>query len=174
MTRRATRAGYPGSQRGIALIVGLILVLALTLVGVTAMRMATMDERIAANSLFGKIAFQAAESALVEATDEAVIHKAVFDCARSGCATPREVGRYRYPVDLGGAQMNATAVVRLSEDDVWEQRNLSWEGSSLGVGAANFSVRVFRLEAEGHGPTSSNARATHYLGIGRIVPAQAQ
>ncbi|HGG59386.1 MAG TPA: hypothetical protein ENK26_05635 [Gammaproteobacteria bacterium] len=161
-------------QQGIALIVGLILVVALTLVGVTAVRLATTDERIAANSLYGAVAFQAAESALTEASDEKTIHELIVDCVEHGCETPREVKRYRYPVDVGGGSVNATAVVTLSEDQVWKQRSLSWEGSSLGVGVANFNVRVFRLQADGEGPPNSNAKARHFLGVGRIVPARSQ
>ncbi len=177
MSGRAVRhrcAGSLAAPRGMALIVGLILVLALTLIGVTAVRMATMDERIAANNLYGAIAFQAAESGLAEAARDKTLHKAIYDCARKGCAQPEPVGVYHYPVELGGKALNATATVTLSEDPVWQSRNLSWEGSSIGVGVADFNIRVFRLEAEGQGPPNSNGKARHILGIGRIVPAKAQ
>lgn len=51
-------------QQGIVLIVGLVMLIALTLIGVTAMKSTTMDERIAANTQFKAIAFQTAESVL--------------------------------------------------------------------------------------------------------------
>jgi len=54
-------------QRGIVLVVGLVMLISLTLIGVTAMKSTTIDERIAANSQFKAIAFQVAESALSDA-----------------------------------------------------------------------------------------------------------
>lgn len=59
----------PRQQHGIVLIVGLVMLIALTLIGVTAMKSTTMDERIAANTQFKAIAFQTAESVLSDAAD---------------------------------------------------------------------------------------------------------
>lgn len=56
-------------QQGIVLIVGLVMLISLTLIGVTAMKSTTMDERIAANTQFKVIAFQTAESVLSDAAD---------------------------------------------------------------------------------------------------------
>jgi len=56
-------------QQGIVLIVGLVMLISLTLIGVTAMKSTTMDERIAANTQFKAIAFQTAESVLSDAAD---------------------------------------------------------------------------------------------------------
>ncbi len=58
--------GYQ-KQQGIVLIVGLVMLISLTLIGVTAMKSTTIDERIAANTQFKAIAFQVAESALSDA-----------------------------------------------------------------------------------------------------------
>ncbi len=55
-------------QQGIVLVVGLVMLISLTLIGVTAMKSTTIDERIAANTQFKAIAFQVAESALSDAT----------------------------------------------------------------------------------------------------------
>lgn len=51
-------------QRGAALVVSLILLLVLTLIGVTGMRGASMEEKMAGNMRDRNVAFQAAESAL--------------------------------------------------------------------------------------------------------------
>ena len=51
-------------QRGATLIVSLIILLILTLLGVTAMQSSTMEERMAGNINDRNLAFQAAESAL--------------------------------------------------------------------------------------------------------------
>jgi hypothetical protein len=54
-------------QKGIVLVVGLVMLISLTLIGVTAMKSTTIDERISANTQFKAIAFQVAESALSDA-----------------------------------------------------------------------------------------------------------
>lgn len=51
-------------QRGVVLIVSLILLMVLTLIGVTAMQTSTLEERMAGNALDKALAFQAAEAAL--------------------------------------------------------------------------------------------------------------
>jgi type IV pilus assembly protein PilX len=56
----ATRA----SQRGATLIVGLVLLLVLTIVGVSGMNMATMEVQMAANTQFQQDAFQLAEDGI--------------------------------------------------------------------------------------------------------------
>jgi type IV pilus assembly protein PilX len=60
-TRSSRRA-----QRGVVLIVGLLLLLVLTLIGVTSMRSALLEERMTGNVQDSTIAFQAAEAALRE------------------------------------------------------------------------------------------------------------
>ena len=54
----------PGRQRGVVLIVSLILLMVLTLIGVTAMQTSTLEERMAGNAMDRSLAFQAAEAAL--------------------------------------------------------------------------------------------------------------
>lgn len=55
-----------GRQRGAALIVSLILLLIMTVLGVTSMRATTLQERMAGNLRDNNLAFQAAEAALRE------------------------------------------------------------------------------------------------------------
>lgn len=64
-----------GAQRGSALIVALIFLLLMTLLGTTAMRGSTMQERMASNYRDWSLAFQSAEAALREA--ERYLHDAV-------------------------------------------------------------------------------------------------
>jgi len=56
-------------QQGIVLVVGLVMLISLTLIGVTAMKSTTIDERIAANTQFKAIAFQVAESILADSAN---------------------------------------------------------------------------------------------------------
>lgn len=55
------------SQRGSVLIVSLVFLLILTLVGISAMNMSSLEERMAGNFKDHQMAFQIAEAALVEA-----------------------------------------------------------------------------------------------------------
>lgn len=56
----------PGSQQGMALITGLLLLMVLTLLGITAMDNAVMEETMVKNQRDKQVAFQAAESAMVD------------------------------------------------------------------------------------------------------------
>ncbi len=71
--------GYNKHQSGIALMIGLVMLLLLTIIMIAAMRVTMLEERMAGNLRNHNIAFQAAESALREA--EAFIDSgdAVFD-----------------------------------------------------------------------------------------------
>lgn len=63
----ARRRGTHRSQRGVALIVALILLVVMTLLGLSAMRSVTLEEKMAANTYDRSLSFQAAESALRQA-----------------------------------------------------------------------------------------------------------
>lgn len=56
----------PSAQRGAALAVCLVLLLVVTILGVTSMRTTTLQERMAGNMRDSNLAFQAAEAALRE------------------------------------------------------------------------------------------------------------
>ncbi len=60
----ATRIPVRSRQRGAVLVVSLVLLLVMTLLGVSSMNSTTMQERMAGNLRDNNLAFQAAESAL--------------------------------------------------------------------------------------------------------------
>jgi type IV pilus assembly protein PilX len=63
-----------GAQTGAALVVGLIFLVVLTLLGITALKTGILEERMAGNSRDANIAFQAAEAALRDAENDIVGH----------------------------------------------------------------------------------------------------
>jgi type IV pilus assembly protein PilX len=77
---RVTRARH---QRGVALIVVLILLLVMTLLGLSSMRGTVLEERMSGNMFDRGLAFQAAEAALREAETLIVDVPPVFPAA--GC-----------------------------------------------------------------------------------------
>ena len=64
MNLRSSFPATAASQRGATLIVGLVLLLVLTVVGVSGMNMATMELNMAANTQFQQDAFQMTEDGL--------------------------------------------------------------------------------------------------------------
>lgn len=91
--RISIRSSLRYGQSGASLVVVLVLLIAMTLVGVFVLRGTLLEERMSASVLDRSIAFQAAESALREA--EAAIHAARttgasigFNCSRDDPSTP--------------------------------------------------------------------------------------
>ena len=64
----------PAAQRGVALVVALVLLVVITLVGLAAVRGTIMQQKMTANFYDREIAFQATEAALRQA--EALVHQA--------------------------------------------------------------------------------------------------
>ena len=64
---RSTPAVFRTHQRGVVMVISLIALLLLSLIGTTAMRSSTMQEKISGNLRDQDVAFQAAEAALHEA-----------------------------------------------------------------------------------------------------------
>lgn len=81
-------------QKGTVLVVGLIFLVLMTLAGVTAMRTSILDEKMAGNLRDTKIAFEEAESVLLNAerdTIQPLLNLSTFDGVRT---TPGHEGRY--------------------------------------------------------------------------------
>lgn len=79
----ATTAAAGSHQRGAVLAISLIMLLLLTLIGVTAMQVTTMEERMAGNMLDVNRAFQASEAALRDGEE----YLAPFTAEPSTCTT---------------------------------------------------------------------------------------
>ena len=62
----AAHPALPHPERGVVLLVALVMLLLVTVLGLASVRMLTLEERMAANSLDRNLAFQAAETALRE------------------------------------------------------------------------------------------------------------
>jgi len=71
----------PNNQTGVVLIVSLIMLLLLTIIGLTGTQVSSLEEKMASNSRDQNIAFQAAEAALRGAEDqlETIVALGAFD-----------------------------------------------------------------------------------------------
>jgi type IV pilus assembly protein PilX len=160
MKPRSIRA--PAAQRGAALVISLILLLVMSLIGVTAMQSATMQERMAGNTRDRHLAFQAAEAALREAetflnnspalpdfTNENGLYQgAAANLPRwHGTAQRPGNGAIQATADLGGA------VARAPEYFIEELRDIILPGTETEVPPPPTSISFYRVTARGFGGT---------------------
>lgn len=135
-------------QSGAALVVGLVLLLVMTLLGVSGMSTATLELTMAGNAQAQQTAFQAAETGI-----DIAISQATFSTS-----TPSVV-----PVTpVGDGETEAVTTFR-------ETTPVPDLAFSLGVGASSVQAYHFDVVAEGRGPRS--ARSTHTQSFYVIGPA---
>ena len=77
--------GAKHTQRGTALVMTLVILLLLTMLGITAINTSTLEERMAGNTKDQNLSFQAAETALRAAEAWVTSTTTAAACARSGC-----------------------------------------------------------------------------------------
>ena len=152
-------------QRGAALVISLLMLIILTLIGVTAMQTSGLEEKMASNSRDLNLAFQAAEAALKDAEDfinTGIASTTAFDGNTAGLYPPVTETNPTAPDPYDNATW-ATAlsysgtidkvatqpkyiielVGNVGSDDI----NISGYGESSGAG----EITTFRLTARGTG-----------------------
>lgn len=158
-TRRlcpGTRLKKGSDQKGTALVVSLLFLVILSLIAVSSISTATLEERMARNSRDQNIAFQAAEAALKDAeTDIAgvattrvpVISPGAFagiaagDCSATGLCTPAAAG-----------------------NNVWEGSPSRLEDTAKSIAYSNYTASQ-TLPITGNGAVSQQPRyVIEYLG----------
>ena len=128
------------NQKGIVLVICLILLLVTTLLGVTAMSTTSLEERMSQNERDRQTAFQAAEAALREgeryvsaqATSSGTFVTSFTDACTNGLCTRREddasYDKTKAPCDSGGISdrwdMWSCPVTHSGNLDVWEKPSL--------------------------------------------------
>ena len=85
-TRRRKRRAYPTVQRGVALVVALVLLVVATLIGLAGIRGTTLQERMSANMYDRSLAFQRAEAALRDAERAITEHWQITDLGGQDCS----------------------------------------------------------------------------------------
>jgi type IV pilus assembly protein PilX len=115
--RRANLRSNPKPQSGIALVVALIMLVVMTLVGLSALRTVTLEEKMTAQTYDRSLAFQAAESSLREAetyvgNNAPLFPTVVGGCDANGvCDTPASNATERWADSTFTAWKDATDVV---------------------------------------------------------------
>lgn len=142
------------SQRGVALFVGLILLLVITVLAVAAMTMATSDLRMAANRQFRENAFQAASRGIDVAVITPNLPTTGADVVVASTAVPgSNTDTYEYTISFD-PESGITGVPS--------------GGYSLGTGTG-FSA--FHFEVQVTGKSARNAEVVQEQGFYVIGPA---
>jgi len=138
--KSAIRIPAPSAQRGVALVVVLILLLIMTLLGLASLRGAILEERMSANLYDRSLSFQAAEAALREAeawlstpaNTQAVYNAAATaSCADGLCTTPvPAVGTSDRWMDNTAATWH-TALVTISGKTATPQYKIEYMGDQF-------------------------------------------
>lgn len=173
------------TQRGVALFISLVLLLILTIIGVSAVQTTTMETRMARNEHDSMLAFQAAESALRDAEEvlEGVVTTATFtDTGTDGLWTIAEMGdpdrweqagvwegntSIETTTDLGGIVAEPPRYLIEHIASVLREENAYQVSDPYAASAAD-RIEIFRVTARGTGG-STNARVLLQTTYGRIL-----
>ena len=171
-------------QTGVALFISLVMLLVLTIIGVSAVQTTSLEERMARNSRDRLMAFQAAESALrdAEAFLETVVTTAPFsDAGTAGLWTIAPfstVPRWEQAnvwtgagsvVAANAVQGVATAPRFLIEHAATlEREENAYQIDDPYTGSGSDRIEIFRITARGVGGTQ-NARVLLQSTYGRIL-----
>jgi type IV pilus assembly protein PilX len=147
--RRRNDVAARAKQSGATLIVGLILLLVLTVLGVSGMSTARMEVRMAGNMQFRQDAFQLAESG---------IDLAIAGGTYTTTATPSTLNWLNQEYDR--------KVITTFESAT----PLSSVAFSMGNTAGGGSVSAYHFEVESQGKAPRNATATHRQGFYVLGP----
>jgi type IV pilus assembly protein PilX len=154
-TTRWTQAGaLPRRQDGAALVIGLLLLLVLTILAISGMTTATLELQMAGNTQYKERAFQAAETGIEQAIDQAT-----FDTSKAFTRTDQ-------PVDTTiGTTNDDTYDFNMEFDKETGTTIVPGGGYSMGTG---FQAYHFNIESTGR--SERGAEATHTQSIYIIGP----
>jgi len=142
----------PRKQSGAALVIGLILLLVMTLLGVSGMNTATLELTMTSNKQYGENAFQAAETGI-----DSTLAAGGFTTSGGPAVIPQTV--------LANGDTYTTTTNFEGETPVPPRR---FGGFSLGVPSGGFSAYHFRIDSTG--TSQRNAQSQHAQGLFLIGP----
>ena len=153
----------PGkNQRGATLMISLMLLLVMTLIGVTAMGSANLEEKMAGNDRDLNLAFEAAEAGLRQAENyltNDIASTAAFSGANTGLY-PQDsspdittattwVNSINYSGTISGVKTSPKYIIEIMGDVGNDDVNISGYGESSGSGV----ITTFRITSRGTGGT---------------------
>lgn len=160
-------------QRGVALVVALLLLLVITIVGLAAVRSTTMQQKMTSNFLDRQIAFQAAEAALRQgevAVQAATSPGNFYDCT---------------PTGGNNCLVNPMADANVPNSQYVTVAQTAFDAGALSASQPQYVVEYlgnFQIPSpvvsqvsscSGYGPCSSNSTADFFRITARSGPANA-
>ncbi len=127
----------PSKQSGAVLAIALILLLVITLVGVSTLQTTGLEEQMAANVQFKNLAFQSSETAIEEALDDTQFLSDAYTASIDGSAWPTKT-----------ATTNSLVVTAVAEAEFVEQtKNVveSDSSTSVSIGGAAWSYYNYQV-----------------------------
>lgn len=162
MPRYARPLRPPAQQRGMALIVCLIMLLLLTMVGVSSMQNATLQEKMAGSVKFRNESFQAAELALRVGENAVAASSFVLGpCADENCLPPPATD-YGARTTAGSGSRNITWVA--AGTSLYGVQNIGTTTAPVNppTGCTSQSTTLYRITAIGFSGTSRSVVESVY------------
>ncbi len=151
-------------QKGSVLLWGLIILITLTVVGVTAARVGVTDTRIASNQIFSVMTYQGAESALERVTQ-------LFHIQQAATAASRTASRsYVDSVNNNVQSLNSTGLITMREPMMCVAQNGYAMSVEMTPDLGGITCRLFIVEARAN-LAGTGASSEHVQGIMKYVPA---
>lgn len=154
-------------QKGIALVVALVLLVIMTLVGLNSMRSVTLEERMTGHTLDRSLSFQAAEAALREAEAFVEANKPspapLSACVSGICGSPSPTDTPRW-LDSAFSSWRAAALVENGNIDISPQYFVEYLGTTFACDPSSptsaTNCRRYRITARSN---AGNDRASVVL-----------
>jgi len=140
-------------QRGITLVTSLMMLLVITLMGVAAVKMSTVDLRVANNYQHQVSVYQAAETTLRQDVGFYNLYRWILNKNKQPAA--RKAGEMQSKATLIDMEREYSCV------------GIDGRASSLGPDTPPCGLYMFRIESHMKG---TGARDTHYQGAGKQLP----
>lgn len=151
-------------QQGSVLLWGLVILITLTVVGVSAARIGVTDTRIASNQMFGMMTYQGAESALERVT-------ALFNINQTASsASGSQSWGFTDPVNNNSGTLNSTGVVTMDVPMMCTAQNGYAMTAEMNPDLGGISCRLFRVDARAN-LAGTGALSEHAQGVMKYVPA---
>lgn len=171
--------GQVKNQHGIVLIVSLTILMVMTLIGVSAMKTSSMQERMSGNSRDYQIAFEAAEIALRAGEDYIKSISAAADFSstggNNGKFTPRSIAASAAwqietnwttsntnSVILANVSNNPEYIIEILDSNYGEIEDLELGGGPIG------DITLFRITARGYGK-NPNTKVMLQADFGKVL-----
>lgn len=156
-------------QQGTVLLWGLVGLLVLAGLGITAGRIATLDTKIAGNAMFDDFSYQGAEASLRRSSNLYLIEQTAKQEATTH--TDKEVGPYNDAIS-NGEQISSVGSISMGTSITCPP---VLQGIAMSTSATpktgNVSCRLFTVNADSNVPGTS-AESQHTAGILKFVPAE--